>query len=150
MLSAFQKFTRIINGWIGKSADYDKQFWAQCVDFARQYAKDAGSPIGTFSGSAFNGWKTGSPFDKTWKRILKRVGNYPNPWDIVFFEPTPSNKYWHVAIADRWCSDTILCIIEQNAGSWNGDWKGANAIKRTQTSYNGSRWVCPGWFSKIV
>lgn len=47
--SAFQRFTRIIKGWVGKSVDYDKAYGAQCVDFARQYAKDSGYPIGTFS-----------------------------------------------------------------------------------------------------
>lgn len=149
METAFQKFTRIINWWIGKNADYDKQYGSQCVDFARQYASDAGYPIWTFSGSAFNWWKTGSPFDKSWKRVVKTSLNYPNPWDIVFFEPTRTNPYWHVAISDKWCSATLLCIIEQNAGSGNWDGKWANAIKRTNTTYNGSRWVCPWWFTKI-
>lgn len=149
METAFQKFTRIVSKWIGKSVDYDKAYWNQCTDFARQYASDAWYPIGTFSGSAYNWWKTWSPFDKSWKRVLKTSLNYPNPWDIVFFEPTPSNKYWHVAIWDKWSSANFLCIIEQNAGSGNWDWKGNNAIKRTKVPYLSPRGKCPWWFAKI-
>lgn len=143
--SAFQKFTRIISGWIGKSSDYDKMYGAQCVDFARQYCKDAGYPIGTFSGSAFNGWKTWSPFDTSWVRIKNDNPNtYPSPGDIVFFWPTRTNPYGHVAVADKWCTYSILNIIEQNAGSGNGDGRWSNAIKRRSTSYVN----CLGWFHR--
>ena len=142
MLSYFQKFTAIINKWIGKTADYDKAYGFQCVDFARQYASDAGYPIGTFSGSAYNGWKTGSPFNSKWLRV-QRNNNAPSTWDIVFFVPTPTNPYGHVAIADNGCTTTILKIIEQNAGTGNGDGKGNNAIRKRTTTYS----LCAGWYT---
>ena len=148
--SAFQRFTRIIKGWVGKSVDYDKAYGAQCVDFARQYAKDSGYPIGTFSWSAYNGWKTWSPFNNTWIRVTRDGSNFPIPGDIVFFAPTPKNLYGHVAIAHNNCNAKTLIIIEQNAGSGNWDGKGSNAIKITTTSYNGNRGVCVGWFTRRV
>jgi hypothetical protein len=147
METAFQKFTRIVNKWIWKSADYDKAYGAQCVDFARQYCADAGYTIGTFSGSAYNGWKTGSPFNKQWNRIEYKTWLYPNPWDVVFFAPTKTNPYGHVAIWDRGCNAFDLCIVEQNAGSGNWDGKWGNAIKRSLVKYNWTRWNCVGWYS---
>jgi len=145
MISYFQKFTSTINKWIGKTADYDKAYWFQCVDLARQYCADVGRPIGTFSGSAYNWWITGSPFNPKWKRIGSNGSNFPSSWDVVFFVPTPTNKYGHVAIADNFCTESELNIIEQNAGSGNWDWKGNNAIKRRKTNYS----QCAGWYTYI-
>lgn len=71
MLSAFQKITRYFTSWLGKKVDYDKAYGNQCVDWAREFARSSTmNPIGTFSGSAINGWTTGSPFKGTrWKRV---------------------------------------------------------------------------------
>lgn len=71
MLSSFQKVTAFLNSWIGKRVDYDNAYGYQCVDWVREFAKSfTKHPIGTFSGSAINGWKTGSPFVNTkWKRV---------------------------------------------------------------------------------
>lgn len=80
MLSAFQKLTAYLNSWLGKKVDYDKAYGNQCVDWAREFARvSAMNPIGTFSGSAINGWLTGSPFkDTRWKRIAYSVNSYPD------------------------------------------------------------------------
>ena len=142
MESYFQKFTRTINKWIGKSVDYDKAYWSQCVDFARQYCADLWTPIGTFSGSAFKWWQTGSPFNVRWERII-RYENFPSAWSVVFFAPTKNNPYGHVAIADNGCTETVLKIIEQNAGSWNWDWKWNNTIRKRTTNYKN----CLGWYT---
>ena len=143
MLSYFQKFTASINKWIGKKSDIDGQFGYQCTDFARQYCADIGTPISNFSGSAYNWWKTGSPFDSKWKRVQRQGNNFPSAWDVVFFVPTATNQYGHVAIVDNGCTPTVLNIIEQNAGSGNGDWKGNNAIRRRSTNYS----LCAGWYT---
>lgn len=148
METAFQKFTRVITWWLGKSADYDKQFGSQCVDFARQYCFDSWNPIGWFNGSAYQWWVTWSPFDKKkWNRIEYKNWLYPNPWDVVFFAPTKTNPYGHVAIWDAWSDVAKLCIVEQNAGSWNWDGRWANAIKKSTVTYNGKRWQCVGWYA---
>lgn len=101
MLSYFQKFTASLNNWLGKRDDFDGAYGAQCVDWARQYSSDTGYPIGTFGGSAINGWTTGAPFkDRPFRRILKSKVNYPNAGDVVFFDKTKFNGYYgHVAIA---------------------------------------------------
>jgi len=59
----------IIDKWLGGKSDYDKLYGFQCVDWSRQYCKDSGTTIGGFSGSAYKGWKTGSPFDDKWVRV---------------------------------------------------------------------------------
>jgi len=143
MLSYFQKFTATISNWLWKTADYDRAYWAQCVDFARQYCSDIWFPIGTFSGSAYNWWKTGSPFDAKWKRVQRQGGNFPSPGDVVFFVPTANNPYGHVAIADNGCTKDILKIIEQNAWSGNGDGKWNNAIRKRTTTYS----LCSWWYT---
>lgn len=143
MLSYFQKFTATINKWLWKRVDVDNYAGYQCTDFVRQYCSDLWTPIGTFSGSAYNWWKTGSPFNSSWKRITQ-YENSPSAWDVVFFAPTKNNKYGHVAIADNGCTNSILKIIEQNAGSGNWDGKGSNAIKKRVTNYSN----CVGWYTK--
>ena len=145
MISYFQKFTATINKWIGKKVDYDNAFWNQCTDFARKYCSDVGRPIWNFSGSAYNWWKTGSPFNSKWKRVQRQGNNFPSAWDVVFFVPTPKNKYGHVTIANNNCTESILNIIEQNAGSGNWDWKWNNAISKRTTNYS----LCAGWYTYI-
>lgn len=146
MESYFQKFKRIIGSLLGKRVDYDKAYWYQCVDFARWYCKEAWYPIGTFSGSAWMGWVKGSPFDGSWRRIKNdRIEIFPEPGDIVFWGPTKWNPYGHVAVAGEGSTPIVLNIIEQNAGSGNGDGVGKNAIKTRSTNYIG----CVGWYHHI-
>ena len=45
----------------------------------------------------------------------------PNPGDIVFFDKTSKNPYGHVAIAWAGSNANELQIVEQNAGTGNGD-----------------------------
>ena len=150
METVFQKFTRIINKWIWISVDYDKAYWNQCTDFARQFAKEEWHPIGTFSWSAYNWWVTWSPFKWTKWRRVDRVGkNVPIAGDIIFFAPTKNNPYGHVAVVDGRCTPFIINIIEQNAGTWNWSWKWWDAIKRSSIGYD-VRGKCVGWYSLNV
>ena len=135
--------------WIGKIVDYDKAYGYQCVDFARQHAKDMWNPIWTFWGSALNGWLTGSPFVWTkWERVTNTTTAIPKEWDIVFLDKTASNPYWHVAIAWEGCTGSKLVLIEQNAGNGNGDGKNGNKITMRTIKYNDpKRGVCLGWYT---
>lgn len=54
----FKYMIETLKNWLGKTVDYDKAYGIQCVDLARQHALDMSNPIGTFSGSALNGWLT--------------------------------------------------------------------------------------------
>ena len=138
-----------LKNWLGKIVDYDKAYWFQCVDLARQHAKDMWNPIGTFWGSALNGWLTGSPFIGTkWERVVNTVTAVPKEWDIVFLNKTASNPYWHVAVAWEGCTGSKLFLVEQNAGTWNGDGKNGNKITLREIKYNDpKRWFCLGWYT---
>ena len=135
--------------WIGKIVDYDKAYWFQCVDLARQHAKDMWNTIWTFSWSALNGWLTGSPFVWTkWERVTNTTTAIPKEWDIVFLDKTASNPYWHVAVAGEGCTGSKLVLIEQNAGNGNGDGKNGNKITMRAIKYNDpKRGVCLGWYT---
>lgn len=138
-----------LKNWIGKIVDYDKAYWYQCIDFSRQHAKDMWNPIWTFSGSALNGWLTGSPFIGTkWERVTNTTTAIPKEGDIVFLDKTASNPYWHVAVAGEGCTGSKLVLIEQNAGTWNGDGKNGNKITMRAIKYNDpKRGVCLGWYT---
>ena len=133
--------------WVWKPYDYDWIYWHQCVDLARAYCRDVlKTPINTFSGSAIAWWETGSPFNVRWKRIYNGVNNYPKPWDVVFFDATPKNKYWHVAIVDEWTNVKTLFVVEQNV--WSGNGSGADDyIKLWKYNYKTPKVL--GWFSLI-
>lgn len=138
-----------LKNWIGKIVDYDKAYGYQCVDFARQHAKDMWKPIWTFWGSALNGWLTGKPFIGTkWERVVNTVTAVPKEWDIVFLNKTPSNPYGHVAVAGEGCTGSKLVLIEQNAGTGNGDGKNGNKVTLREIKYNDpKRGICLGWYT---
>lgn len=116
MLSAFQKLTAYLKTWLGKKIDYDKAYGNQCVDWAREFAKNSAmNPIGTFSGSAINGWLTGNPFkDTNWKRTVYKPNTFPDPSSIVFFDKTRTNPYGHVAVVAN-ADEASVTVYEQNA-----------------------------------
>ena len=138
-----------LKNWIGKIVDYDKAYGYQCVDLARQHAKDMWNPIGTFWGSALTGWLTGKPFIGTkWERVVNTVTAVPKEWDIVFLNKTPSNPYGHVAVAGEGCTGSKLVLIEQNAGTGNGDGKNGNKVTLREIKYNDpKRGICLGWYT---
>ena len=138
-----------LKNWIGKIVDYDKAYGYQCVDFARQHAKDMWNSIWTFWGSALTGWLTGKPFIGTkWERVVNTVTAVPKEWDIVFLNKTTSNPYGHVAVAGEGCTGSKLFLVEQNAGTWNGDGKNGNKITLREIKYNDpKRGICLGWYT---
>lgn len=137
----------IIDKWLGKSYAESPSLGAQCVSWAKKYCEESGNIIGNFSGSALKWWTTWSPFNDKWQRVPVDPKNPPKEGSVIFFDKTKSNPYGHVAIVDS-STSTGVTIIEQNAGSGNGDGKGSNAIKRTQLSYSDTtRWKILWWFT---
>lgn len=146
-MTKYQQITAIFNKWIGKQVDFDKVYWSQCVDWARQFAKEIWEPINTFGGSAYSGWSSGKPFTGTkWKRINRTPWLVPTAWDIIFFWPTQSNPYGHVAVTNGASTTEKLNIVEQNAWNANWDWKWSNAIKKSSVGYD-ARGKCLWWFT---
>lgn len=101
-----------------KTVDYDGVFWHQCVDLAKQWAKEfLLTPLWTFGGSAKNWWYNIAwtfPEDK-WEKIEYNWKNKPKPWDLVFWD---YGIYWHVAVY-YWNN----LVFEQNTWNWDGVWK---------------------------
>ncbi len=105
--------------WKGKNYAETSQLWFQCVWLAKKYCQERGYPIKWFWWSAYNGWVTGSPFDNTWKKVLKTSFNAPSEWDIIFWSEWRC-KYGHVAVANKFCNPLTLRYVDQN-GTWKGD-----------------------------
>lgn len=104
--------------YIGKAINFDWVYDVQCVDWVRFYCKERGFPIKSFWWSAWNGWITWKPFDDTWEKIRKTPFNYPKEWDIVFFNENRC-KYWHVAVANKFCNPLVLRYLDEN---WTWKW----------------------------
>ena len=138
--------------WTGKTIDFDKAYWFQCVDLARHFTKEVHwKEIKTFGWSAINWWLTGKPF--LWlpyARVRNDWIQVPPRWAIVFFGATKDNPYWHVAITGK-CNANELRVIEQNAISGNGKWKNWDEISVRNYPYQKARvGNCLGWFVKYM
>lgn len=123
--------------YLWKSVDFDKAYGPQCVDLAKQYAKEVYWVIlGSFGWSAYKWFLNGSKtFDTTkWKKVEYGPGIIPIAGDIIFWKPTSSNSYWHVAIAGVWSTVDKLVLLEQNyvAESSKDFWKWTWAAAITQ------------------
>lgn len=110
--------SEVIIKYLGKYVDYDHAYWVQCTDWARQYCLERGYPIKSFSGSAYNWWKTGSPFDDSWIRITYKPWMFPKQGDIIFWNEWRC-KYWHVAVCWKHCTEKILRCTDTN---WKWKW----------------------------
>jgi len=132
----------ILKLWIGKQVDLDRSYWFQCVDWVRAYSNERFRDIPT-RGNAFELWNKW--LGKDWKKIVKTPLNYPSEGDVVIWGTTWGGWYWHIAIAWKFCNPLVLRTTDQNAGSWNWDWKGKNAITPFFRSYSG----VVGWYTYI-
>lgn len=124
-------------------------FWAQCVAWSKKAVNELyWVSLKGFGGSALNGWNTGSPFDKTWKRVYNYKAAIPKAGDIVFFNKTIANPFGHVAVVGDGSTTTTLVVLEQNGGMWKGHWVGSDAIR--EHTYDYVHPQCLGWFTRNV
>lgn len=135
------------NKYLWKAIDYDKVYWFQCVDLAKQYAKENYDEfLWSFWGSAYSGFENKSKtFDLTkWKRVDHFKWNIPIAWDLIFWKPTSWNKYWHVWIAWVWSNTEKLFVLEQNYVSENSSdfwkWRWEASIKERVRDYKNFAW----------
>jgi surface antigen len=134
----FNKY-RKLREW-GK-VDFDKYYWAQCVDLIRDWVGYAQLPPITNFGNA-NGLATIGLWDG-WRFVKSSPFSKPKIWDIIFWNYQP---HGHVAVVGRsWL--TWVEVLEQNfpwdskklwLKSW--DWRGANAITLRRKSYRNIIW----------
>ena len=128
----------ILQKWIGKNYIEPWMKTAECVAWAKKYCQERGYPIKWFGGSAWKWWQTWSPFDNTWKRVIKTSLNAPSEGDVVFFDERRCLN-GHISIAGRFCNPLVLRHVDQN---WTG--KQDKIQARFSTYAN-----CVGWFHKI-
>lgn len=143
-ISNYQKFK---NKWIWWKVDTDWWYWYQCTDLAKQYAKEIyWVTLWNFWWSAYKWFLNWSKtFDTTkWKKVEYTPWMIPIAWDIIFWKPTASNSYWHVAIAWDKSTSTILDILEQNYVAENNinfwKWTWTASISNRQRNYNNFAW----------
>jgi hypothetical protein len=115
--------TEIINKWLGKRYREPWISTYECVGWSKKYCEEAHWITWlSFGGSAFNGWGWQWNLDKFFTKVW-----HPKQGDLAFFNKTPTNPYWHVAVVN---DTTTIC--EQNwwKGSWTGLWSDAIRISK--------------------
>ena len=141
-------YTKFKNKWVWKSIDFDRVYWPQCIDLWKQYALECyWVPLRSFWGSAYSGYENKSKtFNSQWKQIPHTAWNIPIVWDLIFWKPTKSNPYWHIAIAGIWSDTMNLVLLEQNYVAWNSPhfWKGTWPAKITERK-RGYNWFAGSW-----
>ena len=122
--------------------------YIQCVSLSKYYAKEVfWVSLWSFGWSAFSWFENKSKtFDITkWKKVDYIKWFVWVPWDILFWQPINSNKYWHTAICGVWSTEEKLVILEQNyiAESSKDFWKWTGEAKITERvrNYNDLAWV---------
>lgn len=99
--------------WLWKKYEESPELGVQCVWGIKLYCKERWYPIKSFWWSAWNGWKTGCPFDDSWKRIEYKPWMFPKEGDIVFFSEKRC-KYGHVVSANKICNKDVLRCVDSN------------------------------------
>jgi len=133
--------------WLWKRIQENPSLWYQCVAWAKKAMLDLyWYKSWTFNNSAVNWWYSWSPFDSNWKRSNYARWLIPKEWDIIFFDSTLDNIYWHVAVVSNWINTIYsVTILEQNWWNGFGNWLWDNAITESVKSYS----KCLGWFTYI-
>lgn len=134
--------------WLWKKIDYDWIYGFQCIDLIKQYTKEVHwIELWTFGGSVINGWKTSSPIkDKPYTKILNTPDFVPIEWDIIIFNKTTSNPYWHIGIVNNATNKNVI-ILEQNGWKGSSTWILVDAIRLH--SYDYLKPKCLGFYRKI-
>lgn len=123
-----------LSNWLGKRYQESASLWFQCVSLIKLYCEEVyGIKWLLFGGSAINGWNWKGNLDTYFDRV-----DFPHQWDIIFFNATLSNQYWHVVVQNDY--DTIL---EQNWWNWNGNWLWTNAIRLWKAPANAAGFMRP-------
>jgi len=123
--------------YLGKRVDFDKVYGYQCVDLIIQYCSEVfwiKSPWVWNAITSTASW-VNTTLNKEFVRIDYKVWVVPKEWDVVIWNKTSTNPYWHIWLVDFWSSDKELKVLEQNASTWNwsGIWQ--DAVRAKTKSY---------------
>lgn len=119
-------FQKLLDKWVGKRyrepwiSTYECVWWVKKASEELYWIKGL-----SFGGSALNWWLGKWNLDRYFDRE-----QLPKQWDLVFFDKTPTNPYWHVALH---IDDYSIC--EQN-WIWGGNGLWGNAIRVAKAPAN--------------
>lgn len=132
--------------WLWKRIDFDKSFWFQCVDLARDYAVNMMKlPSIAFWWTAYSWWLRRT-IVFPWKKYVEWFSANIPIGSIVIFKPNVFVEHkkpwmrnmiwrklrftsaWHVGIVDYIDNDWVIRILEQN-GQWTWTWRWWDAIR---------------------
>lgn len=122
--------------YINKRIDFDKAYGYQCVDLILQYCNEVFSISNPWVWNAKTSLTWNTTLNKEFDRIDYKSGVIPLVWDVVIWNSTKTNPYWHIWIVDYWTNSSKLCVIEQNASKGDGSWTGKDAVTYREKSYN--------------
>lgn len=103
-----------------------------CVDLIRQYALEVFKiqlPSSWWSAKLrwlSNWWKH--------KKIPNTPEWVPQQWDIIFFDATPRNSFWHVWIVESADVNTVV-VLDQNGWIWKWNWIAWDEIQLRKFNY---------------
>ena len=144
-----KKYLDFKKKYLWKKCDSDWAYWYQCVDLSKIYAKEVyWENLGSFWWSAYNGYlNEHKTFNITkWKKVEYKPWTIFIAWDIFFYWPTPSNKYWHTWIIAVGGTIDKCILLEQNYVSERSPdfGKGVNNASITQRSRD-YKWIVWVW-----
>lgn len=118
------KHADFLNKWLGSSYREMGIQTFECVALAKLYTQECNNiKLGSFGGSAWNGFLNEQhTFDDSWEQTVDK--SRIRQGALLFFKPTSTNQYWHVAVCDS--ADSML---EQNGGKGSGTGQGTDAIR---------------------
>ena len=111
---------QFLDKWLGKRYRETPELGFQCAWFCKLYFDEVyGVRWLSFGGSALTGWQ------KKWNlQDILDIVTQPQVWDMVFFDKTPTNPYWHV-----WIYHDQKTLLEQNGWQGGSTGLGKDAIR---------------------
>jgi len=142
---------------IGRAIDMDSAWGSQCVDLLHHFLEVAlGIPFRStnMAGNAFAIYEaapSSATYDSrkygsvTFRKIARSTANStPLPGDIVFFGPTASNSFGHVAIVTD-ADATSIRTIDQNWVNFNANNGSPTARVTHPNNASVAGWLRPTW-----
>lgn len=118
--------------WRWQRVDFDKFYRFQCTDLIRQYGREVFGKSLPSSWWSARSWR----FQKRWKN--KKIPNTPEwapqQWDIIFFDATPRNSFWHVWVVESADVKTVV-VLDQNWWVWKWNWIAWDEIQLRKFNY---------------
>ena len=136
---------QFLEKYLRTPTNIDWGFGYQCIDAVKLYVLQVyWIKLGAFGGSARAGWyNKKNTFDpKIWLKIPNTPAGVPKQWDIIFYDAPVETG--HVAVVHEANVNDVM-LIEQNWATWNGLWKGYDAVN-IETKRDYAR--CLGWYHK--